>query len=116
MNKPNRFHFRAWDKTYERMCGPAGCCCAYKLCPATMILMQSTGLCDSKGVEIFEGDVVDVGNKATAGGAFDRRGIVEWHSLFYSWSVYLGGRYRHLCECSPIKVVGNIYQNPELLK
>lgn len=71
---------------------------------------QYTGLTDKNGVKIFEGDVVDVDNALVSGrfwveygmsGAFivkdkdDRR-------------YFLGG-----CNCT---VVGNIYENPELLE
>jgi len=72
------------------------------------ILMQYTGLKDKNGKEIYEGDIVK----------FSGRGkwIVEWESGEndgYSWEGY----------STPIKsdyktfeIIGNIYENPELIK
>lgn len=73
-----------------------------------VILMQSTGLKDKNGVEIFEGDVgwddhLEVYGKVI----FDEgKFIYEWENICDD-----------LCEVNAdIEVIGNIYENPELLE
>ena len=73
-------------------------------------LMQYTGLKDKNGVEIYEGDVVDgnhgIGFMKFSRGIFDLYDIEEQENVLY-WP-----------ECRSIRgvVIGNIYENPELLK
>ena len=74
---------------------------------------QYTGLTDKNGVRIFEGDIIQsLETKETA--------VVQWfpeHSAFMVWcksSNEVGFLYE--CTKSNIEVIGNIYDNPELLK
>ncbi|MFQ9342348.1 MAG: YopX family protein [Enterococcus gallinarum] len=90
-----------------------------------LVLMQSTGLKDKNGVEIFEADVVKVSdgsneedsyfsvvkNYADEGyPAFDIEAPSSWHYESNVLSTIMGGDYE------TIEVIGNIYENPELLE
>lgn len=115
MTAANRFRFRAWDVHENRM--------EYPVCFYTTGLMfqnwhnhpdrysafmQSTGLCDKNGKEIFEGDIL---RDRTGTGP----GPVVWDSNIaaFSWS---GGEDWGMIHCPEIEIIGNIYQNPDLLK
>lgn len=84
-----------------------------------VIIMQSTGLKDKNGVEIFEGDIV-VGKFYFAGvGYFDtgeREVIVRNKPVLWENGKFLcsGFDLSEMNEC--IKVIGNIYKNKELLR
>jgi hypothetical protein len=78
-----------------------------------VILMQSTGLVDKNGKEIFEGDIVKMSKD------------VYSEPTYYEVVRHYGGAYRleskqHGCELwlrhTDCEVVGNIYENPELLE
>jgi uncharacterized phage protein (TIGR01671 family) len=70
---------------------------------------QFTGLCDKNGKEIYEGDVV----KNHTPGVW----IVTWREDGYELlrSGYSEGGYKVL-PWSKNEVIGNIYENPELLE
>ena len=112
--------FRAWDKKEKRM--------IKKFLPDwgninqdRYLLLQFTGLCDKNGTEIYEGDIVTdiyingeyyTGNHEVAfiGSSFCiiiKRGINNRHDyipcLDEAW-------------LERIEVIGNIYENPELVK
>lgn len=85
-------------------------------------LMQSTGLKDKNGVEIFEGDLVKVSVDNGFDYLFEELSIVE-PSKFHSGLVC--SLKSHEAEYRIIhaeilgyeyEVVGNIYENPELLE
>lgn len=78
-----------------------------------IILMQSTGLKDKNGKEIFEGDIVKMAKD------------VYSEPTYYEIVRHRGGAYRlesnqHGCELwlrhTNCEVIGNIYENPELLE
>ena len=74
-------------------------------------LMQHTGLEDKNGVEIYEGDIV-ISQDGTGGLVYKH--IVEWNE-FYKRFEPMGKDEAHFNRES-CEVVGNIYENPELLK
>lgn len=81
------------------------------------ILMQFTGLKDKHGEEIYEGDII-TGKAGLADKPFfaavtwDQEEIVGYRCKFVrdglSYNYYLCGWYEY-------EILGNIYQNPELL-
>ena len=118
--------FRAWMKQYKKMDNDIGEMyfengefkyigddVHYKRLPEHVILMQSTGLKDRNSVEIFEGDIVKMAKD------------VYSEPTYYEVVRHRGGAYRleskqHGCELwlrhTDCEVVGNVYENPELLE
>lgn len=99
----------------------AGAPFAFTIRPETV--GQYTGLKDKNGKKIFEGDIVIVTNKP-----YDSKKpiIVTWGSKSHGWSLKFncGNVYNHkplykyysLPASKNIEVIGNIHDNPELLK
>jgi uncharacterized phage protein (TIGR01671 family) len=82
-----------------------------------VILMQSTGLLDKNGQEIFEGDIVRIsmriGRRTTTS-----IGAVEFDKFEVCFRIRneLGGHYVTMFHTRYFEVIGNVYQNPELLE
>lgn len=96
------------------------CITAY---PDEIELMQSTGFKDKNGKEIFEGDIVRttrfLGRADEIGGFYeyekDYVGVVK--VLEGSWVIDTGSvAVRLWSEIDESEVLGNIYENPELLE
>ncbi|WP_242384433.1 YopX family protein [Enterococcus faecalis] len=124
--------FRAWDKNTNDMVdvktidlekdGSIGCIVDYNginLDVSECILMQSTGLKDLNGVEIFEGDIVSVRNhpfqktESSVGIEIDGDYKVSWNEYDLTWCA---GNLL-LARIKPyVTVIGNIHENPELLE
>lgn len=78
------------------------------------VIMQCTGLADKTGKLIYEGDIVTCNDNPL-------KGVIEWHyrELHFQcgWNNKLGaGDIYYLVRDCELEVIGNIYENPELLK
>lgn len=120
--------FRAWNRIVGRMAAPF----EMHEAPAdtqwqNLDLMQFTGLVDRGGVGIYEGDILSSTEYPfSSDGLLNYRGSVEWWEEEGCWVLELhvvSDRVRgaacggHLSEyAGHCDVVGNIYQNPEMLK
>ncbi len=69
-------------------------------------IMQFTGLYDKNGKEIYEGDILS--------NDFDPRGVVVFIDNGF-WLVRSNGD-RHMPNLEYREIIGNIHENPELLK
>ncbi|HEP1568668.1 hypothetical protein HO952_06705 [Streptococcus suis] len=83
-----------------------------------LVVMQSTGLCDKNGKEIFEGDVVVVYDELNE---FEP----EVYEIVYSqdnlaWIFYDNESHDFYlistCTWDELEIIGNAHQNPELLE
>ena len=87
--------------------------------PNKFILMQYTGRKDINDKEIFEGDIVSFDDCTSTESGYCERGcigVVEWCNETASFEVsnrLSAESYEVLDECV---IIGNIYENPELLK
>ena len=80
-------------------------------------LMQSTCLLDVNGNEIFEGDVVIAWSQGVKGTFEIKRRIDGLWLLYPAWK---DGKFWYLSPtedgCETIEIIGNVYQNSELLE
>ena len=92
--------------------------------PDKMTLLQFTGLFDNKGREIYEGDIVHVWDNGIAVVIFDESlGCGQWMCKFMptfpdfeEWSAPLYGWIDGNVDGSVFEILGNIYEDPELLE
>ncbi|WP_272075864.1 YopX family protein [Streptococcus dysgalactiae] len=81
------------------------------------VLMQSTGLKDKNGVEVFEGDIVIAWSQGVKGIFEIKRRIDGLWLLYPAWK---DGQFWYLSPTEDgretIEVIGNIYENPKLLE
>ena len=97
--------FRAWD--YEKMTTDLSILYLYKYRGGwdRIEIMQYTGLKDKEGKEIYEGDILKNKN-----GKF----LIEYYpSCFVATKI--PQKYGHPVSLLEAKIIGNKYENPELL-
>lgn len=138
--------FRAWNLLAKKMMSHEDICYTPNLKMYELFcdtpdnrpweLMQYTGLKDKNGVEIYEGDIIDIGYE---------KGVIVWYQLDAmfayapltisieathkgktAYQVVLDGgspveldfvrEFVTNKDCSKGEVIGNIYENPELLE
>ena len=80
------------------------------------VLMQYTGLKDKNGKEIYEGDIIKICAEGLGGEAIGKIVYDEYDLAFV-----LKNEVEELSEClwyaeQQLEVIGNIYDNPELLR
>ena len=79
----------------------------YDIIPETV--GQYTGLKDKNEIGIYEGDVVwcRAGEHSSGVWEYEKRFVVEYGWTQSMWEMFM---------CDEIEVIGNIYDNPELLE
>lgn len=74
-----------------------------------------TGLMDKNGKEIYEGDILEFDNGVSQD--YERRidrGVVQWNNDWQCWDYHPYNSWD--VERETVEIVGNIYENPELLE
>lgn len=86
-----------------------------------IILMQCTGLQDKNGKLIYEGDIVE----AITHNPYEKHiGVIQFHTCYFSLDYIKLGKYseagislaKNTGDFVSLKIIGNIYENPELLE
>ena len=135
MKERTRFRFRVYDPETKEMAMPKRtkyyfCLmqdCKYFLWQDGFVapvnpglkVMQWTGLKDKNGRDIYEGDIVLFGENAVHENTYGKVIWLDSHVGFVY--EFLNGQYKGKCttmvdDWRTYEIVGNIYENPELLE
>jgi uncharacterized phage protein (TIGR01671 family) len=114
-NLNREIEFRAWDIEKKRMLQNV----SSMLNNSSFILMQYIGVKDSSGKKIYEGDILegDIPTSAVMFGEYDNHRQYADHAAGVGF--YIENRdgidkiNRNMIDVYHLKVIGNIYQNPE---
>lgn len=115
--------FRAWDKKFKEMVQVDALVFEEQIIKVTYkngnvakedlknyVLMQSTGLRDKNGKEIFEGDIIGMRDGLL-------NGVVEFNIDLGMWtnSLLRYNNFERLCSIADSReIIGNIWEHPEL--
>ncbi len=114
--------FRAWHSTTKKMLevgsilGEGGSFYEEEaLGEKDVVLMQYIGRTDLNAVEIYGSDIVEV--TVMDGGLHTVIASVVWSDEYGMWTYdrHVAGMFNHI-RSTRCKVIGNIYENPELLE
>ena len=111
--------FKGWEDSqinYIELCGDG----TYEIQEHEAVLMQYTGLKDKNDTEIYEGDIVLCSEEEYDREFKDTIIFKNATFAFSTYNSYSGGDFdwytlEHVCE-DELEILGNIYENPELLK
>lgn len=81
-------------------------------------IMQYTGLKDGKETDIYEGDIIIVENsEPDENGEYDQITVCKWDKGGFTLEDNAGGHWSRQLFHQPerLEIIGNIYENPELL-
>jgi len=74
-----------------------------------------TGLQDITGKDIYEGDILQIETDKIIGVVHFNNAMFELN-LKHKWSKAMRKELFYFCENENVKVIGNIYENPELIE
>lgn len=101
--------FRAWDKENKKIVDVIDFSCMNY--PDKYEVMQYTGLLDKNGKEIYEGDVVNIDRNIVNEVGDESSETIEGVEIKWNYEQLQQLTY----DIEGIKVIGNIYENPDLL-
>lgn len=113
----DRFKFRCWDDIHREMLdlqkqdvNP------YNISDIPQNnIMQCTGLKDKNGKLIFEGDIMKCLYISPIGEEISKLGFVEFNFGAFWFNYKIGSSYLYN-ENALLEIIGNTYENPELLE
>jgi len=110
--------FRAWDEGAHAFMKLTSIGNGFQSHIAGTILEQFTGLLDKNGKEIYEGDVVSITSEDNTSKSVAVQFAAEYGGFVWDEDKLFGGEYLMSFSQWPYDyvVVGNIHENPDLLK